>query len=165
VTALAVSAAVLAAAGQAGGLEAVVAGVTAAVVVVLAAVDIRRRVIPNRIVLPATGVVLLLRLTAAPSHVGTIILAPVVVGLCMLVLNLITRSGVGMGDVKFALLMGAAMGWSAVGAIMLAFLAIFPVALAVLFRGGLSARRVWLPFGPFLTAGTLIVMIAPSVVG
>jgi prepilin signal peptidase PulO-like enzyme (type II secretory pathway) len=164
VAALAMSAAVLAAAGQTGALDAVAAGVTAAVAVVLAAVDIRRRVIPNRIVLPATAVVLLLRLGSTPSHAVAIVVALLAIGASMLALNLVTRSGIGRGDVKFALLMGAALGWGAVGAIMLGFLAIFPVALAVVIRRGLSARRTWLPFGPFLAAGTLVVLIVPSVV-
>jgi prepilin signal peptidase PulO-like enzyme (type II secretory pathway) len=63
------------------------------------------------------------------------------------------------------LLIGAAVGPTAVGAITLGFLAIFPVALFVLIRGGLSARKAWLPFGPFLALGTLIMLItAPGAV-
>jgi prepilin signal peptidase PulO-like enzyme (type II secretory pathway) len=66
-----------------------------------------------------------------------------------------------MGDVKLGLLLGAALGWSAVGAVALAFVCSFPVALAVLLRRGLAARDTAIPFGPFLSLAALIVLYGP----
>jgi leader peptidase (prepilin peptidase)/N-methyltransferase len=158
-------------AALAGGLAAVrqpevalgvVAGFGAAVVVVLATVDLRQRIIPNRIVLPATAITLLLRASLLPTHALHFLAASSVAGAAMLGLNLLTRSGVGMGDVKFALLIGATLGWAAAAAIVLAFLALFPVALATLVRGGMAARKTWLPFGPFLAFGMLVVLLGPG---
>jgi leader peptidase (prepilin peptidase)/N-methyltransferase len=159
------AAAVLAASGQSGVASAVVAAFAAGVVVVLAAIDIRQRIIPNRIVLPATAIVLFTRIAFFPAHSAEFLVASVVAGASLLALNLITRAGIGMGDVKFALLMGATLGWSAFGAMAIGCFAIFPVALVVLIRGGLTARKSWLPFGPFLAFGTLVVLIAPAVLG
>jgi prepilin signal peptidase PulO-like enzyme (type II secretory pathway) len=48
---------------------------------------------------------------------------------------------------------------------MIAFLSLFPMALATLLRGGLSARKIALPFGPFLALGALLVLIVPSLAG
>jgi leader peptidase (prepilin peptidase) / N-methyltransferase len=165
VAALALPLAGLAASGQTVGPDAAVAAFAAAVVVVLAAIDMRRRIIPNRIVLPATAIVLLARVAFFSSHALEFFVASALAALSLLILNLITRSGIGMGDVKFALLIGATLGPGAVGAIAIGFFAIFPVALAVLIRNGLSARKTWLPLGPFLALGTLVVLIAPGVVG
>jgi leader peptidase (prepilin peptidase)/N-methyltransferase len=155
----------LAAAAQERAASAAIAGFVAAVVVVLAAIDIRHRIIPNRIVLPATAIVLVVRIAFFSSHALMFLAASLLAGLVFLILNVITRSGIGMGDVKFALLIGATLGSSAVGAITLGFLALFPVALVVLIRGGLSARKTWLPLGPFLALGTLVMLIVPGTVG
>ena len=48
--------------------DAVVASVFASTLVVLAAIDLERRIIPNRIVLPATAIVLVLNIAAHPSQ-------------------------------------------------------------------------------------------------
>jgi prepilin signal peptidase PulO-like enzyme (type II secretory pathway) len=71
----------------------------------------------------------------------------------------------GMGDVKLALLLGAGLGSSVVGAISVAFLAVFPIAVGMLIRGGLGARRRTLPFAPFLALGTLVVLFLPYITG
>ena len=142
-----------------------VACFAAAVVVALAAIDIRHRIIPNRIVLPATAIVLAIRVGFFPSDCLRFLAAAAVAGVALAIVSVVTRSGIGMGDAKFALLIGATLGWGAIGAITLGFLAIFPVALVVLIRGGLSARRTSLPLGPFLALGTLIMLIVPATLG
>jgi leader peptidase (prepilin peptidase)/N-methyltransferase len=145
--------------------HALVVAVTAATLVVLSAIDIERGIIPNRIVLPAAAVVLVAQIALFPDRAGEWALAAVVAALFFLVPNLFSRRLVGMGDVKLALLLGAALGWQVAGAIVLAFLCVFPVALLVLVRGGLSARKATLPFGPFLALGALIVLFGPSLAG
>lgn len=66
----------------AGGL---LAAFTSAVLVVLAAFDIQRRVIPNRIVLPATAVVLVAQALIAPAHIGRYVAAALIAALIMAV--------------------------------------------------------------------------------
>jgi prepilin signal peptidase PulO-like enzyme (type II secretory pathway) len=70
-----------------------------------------------------------------------------------------------MGDVKLVMLLGAGLGGGVVGAITVAFISLFPVALATLIRGGLAARKSSLPFGPFLALGGLAVLIVPHLAG
>jgi prepilin signal peptidase PulO-like enzyme (type II secretory pathway) len=67
--------------------------------------------------------------------------------------------------VKLVVLLGAGLGWSVAGALALAFLSVFPVALAIVIRGGLSARKSTLPFGPFLALGGLFVLLVPHLAG
>lgn len=133
----------------------------AGVLVVLAATDLERRIIPNRIVLPAAAVALAWNVAFSPGRSAEFILAAVALGGAFLIPNLINQSLMGMGDIKLMVLLGAGLGWSAVGAIMLGFLSIVPFAVVALIRGGLAARKTTLPFGPFLAFGGLVVLIVP----
>jgi leader peptidase (prepilin peptidase)/N-methyltransferase len=141
--------------------EALVAALMAAVLVVLAATDLERRIIPNRIVLPATAIALVANVAISPGRSTAFILAALAVSIVFMIPSLIGPSLMGMGDVKLMMLLGAGLGWGAVGAIMLAFVAMFPFALAVLVRGGRAARKASLPFGPFLALGGLVILIVP----
>jgi len=161
----AVSAAALAFAVHPLGGEAVIAGFVAAVLVVIAAVDLRTLTIPNRIVLPATAIVLVGDLVVVPGRAPEFLLAALVGGGVLLLPNLISSSLMGMGDVKLGLLLGAALGWGVLGALMIAFLALFPFAVGALIRGGRQAKTAALPFGPFMAFGALVVLVAPRLLG
>lgn len=145
--------------------EAVVVAGFAAVLVVLAGFDIEQGRIPNRIVLPATGVVIVAHVAVLPDRLATFALAAVGAAVVFLIPHLIDGRMIGMGDVKLALLMGAGLGWAVLGAVMVAFLAVFPFALVSLVRNGVRSRGSTLPFGPFLAFGGLIILIVPTLIG
>jgi leader peptidase (prepilin peptidase) / N-methyltransferase len=145
--------------------RAVVGAFAAAVLVVLAAIDIERGIIPNRIVMPCFGVVLVAQVALFPDHALEWPLAAILGAFFLLIPHLLRPASMGMGDVKLALLIGALVGWGVVGAVLLAFLCTFPVALLVVMRGGMAARKTTIPFGPFLALGALIVLFAPHVAG
>jgi prepilin signal peptidase PulO-like enzyme (type II secretory pathway) len=143
------------------GAGAVLAGFMAAVLVVVAATDIERRIIPNRVVLPATALMLLGHVAMAPQSSLQYLLAGLCAAAVFVVPNLIGLSWMGMGDVKLILLLGVGLGSGVLGALTIAFLSMFPFALASLLRGGVAARRATLPFGPFLALGGLIMLVVP----
>ena len=145
--------------------EAVVAALASAALIVLSAIDIERRIIPNRIVLPAAAVVLVANIALSPGQTLDWVLAPIIAAVVLMIPQLLGRSWMGMGDVKLALLLGAALGWGVVGAILLAFVCVLPVALLLLIRDGLSARKTMIPFGPFMALGGLIILFLPAFVG
>jgi leader peptidase (prepilin peptidase)/N-methyltransferase len=145
------------------GAGAVVAAFLAVVLVVVAATDLERRIIPNRIVLPAMAIVLAANIALFPDRSLEFILAALGIGVAFLIPSLINGSLMGMGDVKLVMLLGAGLGWGAVGAIVVAVVSMFPVALGTLVRGGLAARKTAIPFGPFLSLGGLIVLIVPHI--
>ena len=68
-----------------------------------------------------------------------------------------------MGDVKLALLLGAALGGAVVPALLLGTLAGSAAAVVLLARHGREARRRAIPFGPFLAFGTIatLLLLAP----
>jgi prepilin signal peptidase PulO-like enzyme (type II secretory pathway) len=145
--------------------RAVVVAFVAGVLAVVSVIDVQSGLIPNRIVLPAAAVALALQLVLFPGQAAACALAALAASLAFLVTHMVERSWIGMGDVKLALLMGAALGWGVVGAVLLAFVCVLPAALVVLLRGGLGARKATLPFGPFLALGALLVMFGPQLVG
>jgi leader peptidase (prepilin peptidase)/N-methyltransferase len=137
----------------------------AAVLVVLAATDLERRIIPNRIVIPAGILILVANIALSPDRAAEFAIAASAATVFFLVPNLISPKLMGMGDVKLAFLLGAGLGWGVAGAVMVAYLAVFPVAVAMLIRGGAAARKGTLPFGPFLAVGALVILILPGFLG
>ena len=87
--------------------RAFVAAFFCAVLVVIAAVDLERGIIPNRIVVPAGIVVLFGDIAAQPHRWREWTIAAFASMLAALVISLGTRGGIGMGDVKLAFLLGA----------------------------------------------------------
>jgi prepilin signal peptidase PulO-like enzyme (type II secretory pathway) len=131
----------------------------AATLVVLAAIDLRYRVLPNRIVLPATAAVLLLQLAFYPENAVEWVVASLGAALFLLLPTLLVASGIGMGDVKLALLLGAMLGSDVVGALLLGFLSLWPIAIYLVVTQGWGARKQTLPLGPSLAFGSIVVLL------
>jgi leader peptidase (prepilin peptidase)/N-methyltransferase len=138
--------------------RAFVAAFFAAVLVVLAAIDLERRIIPNRIVVPAAVVVLLGDIAAEPHRWKEWTIAAFASLLVTLAIAVVTKGGVGMGDVKLAFLLGAGLGWAIAGAALVSMLATFVVSVGILARRGLAGRKDTIPFGPFLVLGALVAL-------
>jgi prepilin signal peptidase PulO-like enzyme (type II secretory pathway) len=136
-----------------------VAGVTAAVLAILTATDLQERLIPNRIVLPATGLVLIAQVGFYPDRAGEWIGCALAAAAFLFVPTIVNRGAIGMGDVKLALLLGAALGLAVLPALTLGFLAMLPVVLYLFIREGADARKMYLPLGPFLAFGAVLVLL------
>jgi leader peptidase (prepilin peptidase)/N-methyltransferase len=136
--------------------EAVVSAFFCAVLVAITATDITHRIVPNRIVLPAAAVVLIAQTALFPSPEWT--LGAVGAAGFLLVAAIAYPAGMGMGDVKLALLLGAMLGrLVGVGLMLGMFAALVPS--AVLFaRHGAAARKMGIPFAPFLAFGAVVAL-------
>lgn len=126
------------------------------VVALVTVVDLEERRIPNRIVLPATAVALGAQIALEPRQAPRLVLIALAAGLFFYLPLLLFRGGMGMGDVKLAVFLGAALGEAVVAAIAVAVFAAFFAALAVLLRNGAAARKSAIPFGPFLGLGAVV---------
>jgi leader peptidase (prepilin peptidase) / N-methyltransferase len=135
-----------------------VSAVFAGVLVVLTAIDIERRIVPNKIVLPATAVVLVAQMVVHPDHRPEYVVATVGAGLFLLLPLLIYPAGMGLGDVKLALLLGAGLGAGVVMAFVVGLLAGFIAAVVILVKQGSAARKTAIPFVPFLALGGLVAL-------
>jgi leader peptidase (prepilin peptidase)/N-methyltransferase len=136
----------------------------AAAGVLLAVVDLQHRLLPNRVVLPSIGVGVVLLLVAAFAEQDWDALLRAVSGAAVLfavflVLALISPTGLGMGDVKLAALLGLYLGWIGWGAVVVGGAAGFVVQ-ALLALVLLAGRRIGLrgelPFGPAMLLGAAV---------
>jgi leader peptidase (prepilin peptidase) / N-methyltransferase len=126
------------------------------VVALLAVVDLEERRIPNRIVLPATAAALGVQIALEPRQAPRLIAFALGAGLFFYLPLLVFRGGMGMGDVKLAIFLGAALGGAVVTALAVAVFAAFFAAVALLIKNGAEARKSAIPFGPFLALGAAI---------
>ena len=133
--------------------------------VALSAIDLRHRIIPNRIVYPSFPIFAFFILAADLAGVGLdaprAALGMLAYGGALLVVALVSPRGMGMGDVKLAGLIGLVLGslglrFVAVGAgvgIVLGGVG----AIVALIAG--ASRKQALPFGPFLAAGAAVAVL------
>jgi leader peptidase (prepilin peptidase) / N-methyltransferase len=138
--------------------EMVVASFFCAVLVAVSAVDLTHRIIPNRIVLPAFVVVLVAQTLLEPSPQW--VLGALAASGFLFLAVLAYPAGMGMGDVKLCLLMGAALGKLVPVALMVGMLAALLPAVFLLARHGSKARKMGIPFGPFLALGSVVALFA-----
>ena len=128
-------------------LRTAAAAIACGTFVVVTATDIERRIVPNRVVLPAALAVLVLDTVWHPSPVWAI-----------------GSFGMGMGDVKLALLIGAVLGRTTPVGFMLALLLSLVPTVFLIARHGRGARKLAIPFAPFLAAGAVITLFAGNAI-
>jgi leader peptidase (prepilin peptidase)/N-methyltransferase len=124
------------------------------VLVAISAIDLRHRIIPNRIVLPAAVIVLVARTLVHPSVEWLV--AGLAASLFLLLAALAYPAGMGMGDVKLALLLGFADGRAVTVAMMAGMISALVPSVVLLVRHGSAARKMAIPFGPFLALGGIL---------
>jgi leader peptidase (prepilin peptidase)/N-methyltransferase len=127
-----------------------------AVLVTLSVIDVRHRIVPNRIVLPAAAIVLVAHTALEPSPAWA--LGALGGAGFLFAAALAHPKGLGMGDVKLALLLGAMLGASVAVALFLGFVAAVVPAVVLLARHGRAARKMPIPLVPFLTLGALVAL-------
>ncbi len=141
--------------------------------VVATAIDLEHRIIPNRLTLRLPFVLLVLLVVAAAvdgawDALVRGVIAGIAVPAAMLALSeafrlLRGQVGIGMGDIKLAISLGLVVGYLG-GLELVAFAyatiisaVLIAVVLLVMGRVQLASR---IPFGPYLAAGTMVVLLA-----
>jgi leader peptidase (prepilin peptidase) / N-methyltransferase len=130
-----------------------------ALLVLMSATDLEQRRLPHLLLDPLIAVcVVFAFVNPTVSLLDAVIGAAAAVALLGL-LGLVVRSGVALGDLYLVAPLGLLLGWPAI------FVAIFIAALLVSASSLvlLISRRVgmksYVPFGPFLVAGTVITLL------
>ncbi len=139
-------------------LEAAAGALFCWALVVVTRTDFEHRLIPDRIVLPSALLVLVLRTVDEPSVAW--LLGALGASFALFVLVLAYPKGMGMGDVKLALLLGAGLGLAVIVGLFIGFLTAVVPAVALLVRHGAAARKQAIPLGPFLALGGVVALFA-----
>lgn len=139
--------------------------VVALVLIWVAIIDVRRRIIPNAIIFPASvGALLISPLTIGVirSIEGFAVAGGLFLVLYLLAFVLYRRPGaLGEGDVKMAGFIGLAVGYpNALIAVLFSTFVGALIALVIVAAG--RGRHATIPYGPALAAGTLISLLAGS---
>ncbi|MGE0056517.1 MAG: prepilin peptidase [Dehalococcoidia bacterium] len=142
-------------------IDAIAVSLLVAGLLVCTATDLLRYRVPNAVTYPGTLLALLAAFLLAPSSTELLnaFLAALFAGLIFLVMAVITRGGLGLGDVKLSVLIGAALGLQA---------AYQALALGVL-AGGIIMGLLWalhfigrkqaIPYAPFLALAAVLVLL------
>ena len=135
-------------------LEALVNAAGCAVLVAVTTTDLERRIVPNRIVVPALAAALVVQTVRDPSVEWVV--AALGAGGFFLLLTLVNPAGLGMGDVKLAAFLGAWLGRDVTVALFVGSLLGAVPAIVMLARRGRTARTETLPYVPALALGAVV---------
>jgi leader peptidase (prepilin peptidase)/N-methyltransferase len=131
-------------------------------VTMLAAVtltDLEKRIIPNGILLVGAAACLAIAIPTDPAAVPERLIAAAAAGGLLFLVALAYPAGMGLGDVKLIAVMGLFLGRSVAPALLIALVVGSAVGLALIARHGTEARKIAVPFGPFLAFGGIVAML------
>jgi leader peptidase (prepilin peptidase)/N-methyltransferase len=123
------------------------------ILIVLTMIDLEHQLLPDRITLPGIVVGWLSNLLTGQVPIANALLGSLVGGGIFYLVVILSRGGMGGGDIKLGAMLGAFLGWKLT--LVSIFLAVFTggfVAAGVLLTGR-KKRKDPLPFGPFLALG------------
>jgi leader peptidase (prepilin peptidase)/N-methyltransferase len=129
-----------------------------AALVAITVIDLRHQVIPDVITLPGIGVGLVASVAAdrvswLQSAVGILVGG----GLFVLVIVL-SRGGMGGGDLKLGAMLGAFLGWQALLVGLFVAVMLGGLSAVALLASRRLARKDAIPFGPFLALGGAVAL-------
>jgi leader peptidase (prepilin peptidase) / N-methyltransferase len=124
-------------------------------------IDIDFRIIPNKLMIGGTVAALAILALTRPDDIPEHLIAAVAAGGFLLIAAVAYPSGMGMGDVKLAFVMGLFLGRDVGVAMLVALVAGSVVGVAIMaLKGAQEGRKTAIPFGPFLALGGLVGLLA-----
>ena len=126
----------------------------------VALIDYDHKIIPNTITLPGMAIGLGLSVWVLPLTPLASLLGILIGGALFYLIALISKGGMGGGDIKLIAMIGAFLGWQG------ALFTIFSGALLGSLVGmtlmllGKKGRKDKVPFGPFLSCGAILFMLS-----
>jgi leader peptidase (prepilin peptidase) / N-methyltransferase len=129
---------------------------------VITLTDLERRVIPNKVLAVGALICVVIAALTLPATLPERAIASIAAGGLLFLAVFAYPAGMGMGDVKLAATMGLFLGRAIAPAFFIALLSASIVGLVLIFQYGARARKMAIPFGPFLALGGVVGMLAGS---
>lgn len=140
--------------------EAVIGLVFVAMLAVITLTDLERRIIPNKALIAGAVICLAIAIPTDPGGVPERLIAGAAGGALFFLVVLAAPRGMGLGDAKLVATMGLFLGRAVAPAILAGLLAGSLVGLALIASRGAEARKMAIPFGPFLAFGGVVGLLA-----
>jgi len=132
----------------------------ASTLLVVALIDFDHKIIPNLITLPGIAIGLSLSLWALPITPLASLFGLLIGGTLFYLIALVSKGGMGGGDIKLIAMIGAFLGWQ--GALFTIFSGALLGSLVgmILMLLGKKGRKDKVPFGPFLSCGAILFVLS-----
>ena len=134
-------------------------GLLTCLLIVCSVIDLKEMIIPNKITYP--GIISGLFLTMITGHLSWLqaLLGVLIPGGMLLLIALVYKEGLGLGDVKLIAMIGAFTGWHyALPGLFLGALVGSLLGLGFILVGKMD-RKTRIPFGPLISLGAVLMMI------
>ncbi|MFT9487653.1 A24 family peptidase [Tepidibacillus infernus] len=118
--------------------------------------DLKYQVIPNRITYFGIALFLILRFWIHPLSIWNYWIGAVLGGGLLLLIAILSRGGMGGGDIKLFFLIGLVLGWQNTLLALFLSTGIGAVIGGILMLLGVVKQKQLIPFGPFIFIGTMI---------
>jgi len=135
--------------------QGVEAAVLLSALVVISFIDLEHKLVPDVITLPGIVVGLLFGFLVSVNHVLDLLLGVLLGGGLFYLIALVSRGGMGGGDIKLISMIGAFVGWQLTLVTIFAAILLGSLVAVALLILGLKGRKDMIPFGPFLALGAV----------
>jgi len=140
-----------------GVLDMIRLGIFILLLVPLFFIDLKHHRLPNILTLP--GIALGLLLSASLGQIKAAVLGALAGGGLLFIVAVITRGGLGMGDVKLQAMVGAFLGLQGMLVSLTIGIILGGVIGLILLALRLKGRKDMVPYGPFLITAALVVSL------
>ena len=124
-------------------------------------IDLEHRIIPNTLMIAGTIAAPAIVLATDSGEIAEHLISAFAAGGFFLLAALAYPAGMGMGDVKFAFVLGLFLGAAVAPALLIALLSGTVIGALLIARKGVQeGRKTAVPFGPFMALGALICLFA-----
>jgi leader peptidase (prepilin peptidase) / N-methyltransferase len=139
-------------------IDFVIASVLLAALIAITAIDLQHLLILDVITLPGILVGLVANIATGRISWLESALGIVLAGALFLTIILVSRGGMGGGDLKLGAMLGAFLGWKALLFALFVAIILGGVVGIALLVSGLRGRKDAVPFGPFLAIGGAVAL-------
>lgn len=140
--------------------EAAIGLVFVAMLAIVTLTDLEQRIIPNKVLIAGAVICVAIAAATDPGSLPERAIAAAAAGGVFFLVALAYPAGMGLGDVKLAATMGLFLGRAVGPAILAGLLLGSIVGVVLIARHGSQARKMAIPFGPFLALGGVIGLLA-----
>jgi leader peptidase (prepilin peptidase) / N-methyltransferase len=145
------------------GLHLISGIILCSILIIISFIDLNFKIIPNKIVLPFTliGMALSTIIISLENPRRWWLPLAYCIGafIFMLIIHLIYPKGMGLGDVKLSLMLGAFLVKNVIVGLFLGFL-LGSISGLILIISGKKKIKQEIPFGPFISMGSIIALFA-----